>query len=147
MTDEILDFDAVRGEKKSKTVKIAGKNFIAKSQPSVGAIYDVWRSSQSADEADVAPDELIRPMRAFLDDIFGAEPADEIFHLLDQDDLPRLVSVLMDAYDAEGKARGSNRASRRPGGRSKPTSDANTTSISAKSASARNGSRAVTSPA
>lgn len=138
MTEEILDFDALYAERKPKKVRIKGRMFEASAEPSIGSMYDIWKASQEASAAgkDINVGEILEKMRAFLVDVFGAEAEDEIFHMLGQNELMGLITMLMEAYEREGKVPGSNRASRRTGARSKATSNGSTRSISGKRASA-----------
>lgn len=142
MSDDILDLDAIRPERKPKKVRVRGKMYTARN-PSMGSLVEAIEASQNAEEK---PAEAVAAIRLFMVEIFGEEAEQELIYTLDQTDYAALLELLVQAYADEGKVPGPSRASRRAGVRSKPTSKGSTASISAKRASAQNGSVSLGSP-
>jgi hypothetical protein len=143
VTREILNLDAIVGELEPHPVQIFDKLYDANPDPDPRTLLKIVKLS-SVD--DVSVDEAWAAVEDVLHDIFG-DAAEEILDVCGAVRINALLSMLFEAYTAEGKAPGSSRASRRAGDRSKPTSKGSTASTSAKRASARNGSDAAVSHA
>lgn len=140
---ELIDLDAIVGELEPHPVKIMGKMYEADPDPDPRTLLDMIRVAQAAD---TDATETWDAVERVLTDIFG-DSAKEIVERCGFVRTQALLAALFEAYAAEGKVVGSSRASRRTGGRSKPTSNASTGSTSAKPASGQNGSAALVSPA
>lgn len=136
MKREILDLDEIVGELEPHRVKIMGKMFEATADPDPRTLLNMVKLGQADD---VGVEEQWAAVESVLGDIFGDQAA-EVLELCGAVRINALLAALFEAYNDEGKAPGSSRASRRGGARSTRTSGTSTKSTSGKRASARNGS-------
>lgn len=148
MTRDVIDLDDIVGELEPHVVRVLGREFTANADPAMGVLYELWKLGTTDDAPDdTDPTRSVETIQRVLAEIFGSEQGQEIFELCGTRRVMALMGALMEAYENEGKAPGSSRASRRAGGPSKRTSNGSTKSTSGKRASGRNGSAAVASRA